>query len=667
MKIIKEAYNKFIKHRVRKRIEKRRNLRTFLKGCRRKSGGESGEQASDSSLSSDDHRSVKSFATFNDNAMSRSDRINITHLKKTMKESGMYKDCTDNFRQNRFPNMLSVPPGNVQENLQPRLNNTSVMSKNNRFKNGFLLPSQRFNASQLVAPPIPETLCVGPQIINSQIINEIQNGNQNTFNQNRDHTREPSQEAISEQEEIFSEITMMQKNNEPKSQRKRAFDEEDIPFNRKKNKLSTPVKKCINPNTFKPKQTARKPNSKGIVNDFVFTKPQLPVKKLVNVNSLNVKPQQVPVGKSKSFQTNGIISSKTQSPQNGSNSQQQETLISKSQAPVEVISQIQTSEETVYQSPEKLISKSSQPLDLEQQRTQNLPHNNYEKDQHEMTHSTTDMSMRPSFIKRKLFTQKVDESENTESLVSLQNQGPQSNIYSKIQNEKHKARKLVTQSCLSRDLEDDSNLLDLIHKIVPPDRMNLTTATNKSEIHINKSKPANSNKWDITEIITTNKNEELSDTYTDDEIFKNDETQQNQAKKKQNDVKENNKQNMNKNKPANNKNSPLKTIDKQSKLLLRKNCEKGEINKRSDKTDTNKTDMSMKTKNCLIMPSSPKVVLQKLSPQIVMQKEKVENLKSNNEQSSCGKDLYLLLLNIYSLLTMFFFPKIRCFQIVTRR
>lgn len=659
MQIIKEAYNKFIKRRVRKRIEKRRNLRTFLKGCRRLSGGESGDQASDSSLSSDDHRSVRSSktATFNHNANCSSSKINLMNLKKTMKESGMYRDCTEHLKQNRFLNMLSIPPGSMQEHLQSRLNNTSFVAKHGR--HGFILPSQRFNANQFVAPPpIPEMPRLGPQIFDNQITNGTQNANLNHFNKNRDYIREPSQEGTSEQEEIFSEITMMQKNSETKSQRKRVLEEENITFGRKKNKLSTPVTNVVNHDTLKPKQTVSKSNNQGNRSDFVFAKPQQPVKKPASVKNLNVKSLQVSCGKSKSLKMCSTIPSKTQTPQIVLNPQQQESLISESQAPVkEIIPQIQTPRETVYQSPEKIISKSSQPLDLEQQRNLNLPQNSYEKDQHEMTHSTTDISMRPSFIKRKLFTQKVDETENNGSSESFQTQSPQSNIYSKIHKEKNKARKLVTQSCLSRDLGDTSNLLDLIYKIVPPDRMNLTTVTNKSEIQMSKDKSANSDKWDITAIITTNKSEELSDTFTDDEIFKNDETKQNQAHNKQNYIKSNEKENV----IAKNKNnSTLKTVHKQckpvnSKIVIDNNikCSNKVLLKNSEKVETyKKSDSNNRTKNCPILPKSPKIILQKISPQIARQMENVKNLQSNNEPSTFkntnGKDTLSVMMSFWS-------------------
>lgn len=648
-----------MKHRVRNRIAKRRNLRTFLKGCRRVSGGESGDQASNSSISSDDHRSVRSCrtATFNDNATHSSSRISLMNLRKSMKESKMHRDCTEDLRQNRFRNMLSVPPRSMQEHLQPSLDNTSLMSKS--AKHGFPLPSQRFNANKFVALlSVPEQ--VASLQVDNQLTNGIQKGYRNDFNKN--HAKEPSQKPISEQDEIFSEISTMQKNHVTKSKRKRILEEDNITIsNRKKSKLSTPVKNVVKDNTLKPKQTFSISNNQGNQSDFVFPKPQQPVKKPTSVKNLNVKSQQVSSGQFKSLKGCGTIPSKTQTPQIiVSSPKQQEIVIAKSQTPVkEIISQIQTSKETVYQSPEKLISKLSQPLDLEQQR--NLPQNNYEKE-HEMTHSNIDVSMRPSFIKRKLFTQKVDETENSGSSESLQTQSPQSNIYSKIQKEKNKARKFVTQSCLSRDLGDNSNWLDLIHKIVPPDLINLTTATNKSEmqmnkskVQMNKSKSGNSNKWDITAIVTSNKNEELSDTYTDDEIFKTEETKQDHAKNKLNDVEKNyKKENVNRNQTANNKtSSTLKTVDKQckpnTKVVIDNNTNYNKVLlKNSEKTETcKKTETNNRTKKYPNMSNSCKVTLPKISPQISKQIENVQNLLSHNEPTvdkEGGKDLYFLLL-----------------------
>lgn len=132
------------------------------------------------------------------------------------------------------------------------------------------------------------------------------------------------------------------------------------------------------------------------------------------------------------------------------------------------------------------------------------------------TQNCTNVSMRPSFIKRKLFSQKANFSEqintSTDSLNSPQN--PNS-----VTKEKHKTRKLqqvLTQSCLNRDIQQDNNLLDLIHKIVPIDQMNITNQTNITDRHSN-NKSEDNDKWDVT---STNKNDDdLSETFTDEEIL----------------------------------------------------------------------------------------------------------------------------------------------------
>ncbi|CAK1552500.1 unnamed protein product [Leptosia nina] len=125
---------------------------------------------------------------------------------------------------------------------------------------------------------------------------------------------------------------------------------------------------------------------------------------------------------------------------------------------------------------EVLISKLSQPL---------VPNNNeaMEKEADSNPTETTlanDVSLKPSFIKRKLFTQKLDligpKSSGSDSAAP----SPQAKILPS--KEKNKARKLVaSQSCLNRDVPDDNNVLDLIHMIVPADQINSTSArTSKS-------------------------------------------------------------------------------------------------------------------------------------------------------------------------------------------
>ncbi|CAK1584424.1 unnamed protein product [Parnassius mnemosyne] len=131
-----------------------------------------------------------------------------------------------------------------------------------------------------------------------------------------------------------------------------------------------------------------------------------------------------------------------------------------------------------------------------------------------------DISMRPSFIKRKLFTQKLDVAENRNISDTSQTSSPQ--IKTNGYKERTKTRKLATsQSCLSRDvLVDDNNLLDLIHKIVPADQMNVTNATNKTGGVNRNSQVDPDDKWDVTSVISTCNDNDFSDTYTDEEVFK---------------------------------------------------------------------------------------------------------------------------------------------------
>lgn len=530
LRMIKEAYNKFMKRRIRKKIEKRRNMRLFLKGYRRKSGYDSGEQGSDSSISSDDWKSTAS-AMYKDNMSScRSTRTDLTDFRKRIKESNMYKDCTENFKQNAMKNLFAVPPANARDKLHATnalststVQNQQGFTQKDRFKNGFLLPSQRFNKS-VASVPIPER-------------DRLQ-GNQNTLKQNK-HTnngylntqKRVNNETDSDQEEIFSGVTGREKSihnvehqyDRITDQGKRSLEvEENSCSNRKRTKLSSPLKqqktngfikdgkgaqvsKSTNAKVIKDINSPKRDNvSKGSKdanskNDFEFIKPQLPARK--------------------------SAPAKTKEPK--------EKLISKSAPPLidAVIPQnIAQSETTTIPATQTNVSKEKQASAEEQPDvTQN---------------STSDLSMRPSFIKRKLFSQKMDVTERKNmSSDGINVNSPQTNVYSAIQKEKHKARKLVTnQSCLSRDVaQEDNNLLDLIHKIVPPDRMNVTNVTNKTSISTTVSSKNNpvedDDKWDVTSIISTCNNDDVSDTYTDEEIFGMDEKKK---KKKDDKVVKNN-------------------------------------------------------------------------------------------------------------------------------
>lgn len=530
---IKDAYNKFMKHRLRQRVEKRRNLRRFLKGFRRKSGGDSGDQASNSSLSSDDNRSTRSTRTriYKDSASSsRSTRTDIIDIRRTIRESSMYRDCTNNFKQGSLRNISPVPSTSFKENKVPeRQSNALIITQKDRFKNGFVLPSQRFNQS-----------------IASQSISENPSRWQKNYEKNIHCTKDApnkrrqqrNYDTDSEQEQIFSDVADIENSSckGDKSQGKRGLDDDYLRVSvEKKAKLSSPPNSNPKMKTSMSKQNMEKTSiskdgSKS--KDFEFAKPKFPIRKIgiaknqqksivrsprQNILKPNLITQPTETLTSKSLQLNDLMP--------GSSMQQPKETLTLTKPPVVPVTK------SGDQPLEQLISKSLQPLDALECPLQvpKLSHNNIYHDKEqcnalEITQlSNTNLSMRPSFIKRKLFTQKVDVADNKNaSSNSLQADSPQSNIYSDIQKEKHKTRKLVTsQSCLNRDmLRDESNLLDLIHKIVPADQMNLTTATNRTEIHNNKSKPAHAaDKWDVSTVISTCKDGEESDTYTDEEIF----------------------------------------------------------------------------------------------------------------------------------------------------
>ncbi|XP_049876786.1 uncharacterized protein LOC126374295 [Pectinophora gossypiella] len=539
--IIKEAYHKFLKGRVRRRVEKKRNLRMFMKGFRRKSGGDSGDQASDSSISSDDCRSTRTSrsAFYKENTSScRSTRTDLSDFRRTMKESNMFRDCTDSFRKNSFKSVLSQRPPSVKDiNSAQNQQNTTVAAQKDRFKSGFLLPSQRFNQS-VASMSIPEK----PE--------SIQRANENEFagnsKQNDKPVRNPASD--SEQDEIFGEVTVMEKTSHNRSAKRNLDDVVPVP-DKKRSKLSSPQ----NSNS-KQKTPNLKINAKQKSKDFVFAKPKLPIKKPVSVNHqknlLKSTSQQLekPVSNSQPVPTNRILH--TPEPKTKSSKDVPEHPVEKVLA-------------SSQQLAEKFIKKSSQTSEIVPNPVTTLSQDTaHEKDPcPNVEHSTTDMSMRPSFIKRKLFSQKVDVAEKNSSKDNLQIDSPQTNIYSKIQKEKNKARKLVTtQSCLSRDVADDSNLLDLIHKIVPPDRMNMTTATNRSEIQNNKSKPANADKFDITSIVPVCNDGDMSDTYTDEEIFGADE---NEKQKRQSQIIEDKPQTVEKEVQEHVNNNQNRTVAKQ--------------------------------------------------------------------------------------------------------
>ncbi|RVE43762.1 hypothetical protein evm_011611 [Chilo suppressalis] len=485
LKMIKDAYNKLMKRRVRKRIEKRRNMRVFLKGNRRKSGYDSGEQGSNSSVSSDDCRSTHS-VMYRDNMSScRSTKTDIADFKQSIRESNMYKDCTSTLRNSAFRNIIPVPPAsNNRYNDQVRTQNLPIPNQKERFKNSFLLPSQRFDKS-VASFPIPE--CDGNQVKPTSWVSQ-QSGQMDI----QSKLRNDNCVTDSDQEEIFSEVTVRENSihnpvlpQTKVSEKKRclALEENECSSN-KRTKLSSPEKlnksnnitKTKSGNVLKDNKNTKEMNKNKKADDFQFLKPQFPIRK-------------------------------------SGTSKFKDKLISKSAEPLTDSSIL----------PQNAISKNANQIEHTSLSPENDSKTDKNIDDETMPHSNSDMSMRPSFIKRKLFSQKMDvtERKNLSSEV-LNVNSPQTNVYSAIQREKNKARKVVTnQSCLNREVQDDNNLLDLIHKIVPPDQMNITNMTNKtsSKLSHEDNKNDEDDKWDVTSIISTCNKDDISETYTDEEIF----------------------------------------------------------------------------------------------------------------------------------------------------
>nr|XP_026493992.1 uncharacterized protein LOC113399143 [Vanessa tameamea] len=559
LRMIKEAYNKFMKNRVRKKIEKRRNLKLFLKGNRKRSGEDSGEQGSDSSISSDDCRSSRTILHKENIPRSIHRPLkthDLSHFRTSIKESNMYKDCTNNFKQNSLRNIVAVTSLRQNHIPQENIENTSVVMLKERFKKGssFLLPSQRFNKSTVMSNEVSLTNFIPFNNINkdNHCIVTAENINHDTD---------------SDKEEIFSQnitrdVISQQNSNQ---QRKRVLEvEETNASDRKRNKITmSPIKRndCIS-------------NDINIQkNDFNFKKPQMPIRK-----TSIAKKDQIP-----------------------------EILIAKSRQPLTGSLEIELPIDKLSQPQHKLHNPEDRhALELQNKYLQNTELEPDCSNQAEITYnSTTDVSMKPSFLKRKLFTQKLDVAESKNmSNDNLAIHSPQNTIYSACR-EKNKVRKLVSsQSCLSRDVGDD-NVLDLIHKIVHPDQMNITAATNRKDL--GKSNHENDDKWDVASVISMCNNDEGSDTYTDEEIFKNTE----------NSKKTNNKQ----------VNNSLLTTDKQT----------------TAKCKVNDVQVKPKNQDKKLTPQC-KVVIQKLQlkPNHCNDNNKLHETQCHNKRtvSSCVKSFW---------------------------
>ncbi|CAH0590197.1 unnamed protein product [Chrysodeixis includens] len=509
LKVIKDAYHRLMKQRVRKRIEKRRNMRLFMKGNRRRSGYDSGEQGSNSSISSDDCRSVKT--SYKENMSTTRSTGMLTDFRKPATENRL-KDFSTNARQNTFKNMFSMGSSsnsitqNYNTSVMPKQSNTMPTQKE-RFKNGFLLPSQRFNQS-VASTVIPET-SEKPQRTTEDNV-------KNHYTQNKQNNKNVT--SGSEDEQIFSETVRENStyNFEPLGKRTLDSDDESSLPEKKKSKLSSPRNAQRNKRTTpKPKNTNPLPNT----SNFEFAVPSLPVRK--------------------------------------SRPKVQEQLIAKSAQPLTgFLEPVPNNKET---------SEIPQPFYEEKS-------NNNQTGLAETTQNS-DVSQRPSFIKRKLFTQKLDVADKAN--LSDGTSSPHSNVYT-LQKEKNKARKLVTnQSCLNRDVNEDNNLLDLIHKIVPAERMNITNQSSVSQVSqakidvTNKSKKDIEDKWDVTSVISMCNEDDVSDTFTDEEVFVQDVTK---ISKTNNDViRKEQEKNCNVNvKPSEPKVPHNKQVPRDCKIVLQK-------------------------------------------------------------------------------------------------
>ncbi|XP_045502171.1 uncharacterized protein LOC123699290 [Colias croceus] len=450
LRIIKDAYQKLMRNKVRKRIEKRRNLKLFLRGVRRKSGYDSGEQGSDSSLSSDDGRSVKTSVSYrNAFPIQQLNRIDESLLRTSLKETDIYNDCTDNIKQNTLRNVFPVYPKPVNKKpshiensieMQKGLDNPNgTMTLKDRFTTGFLLPSQRFNKSKPnVTIDKSKNGTILPKTTEQIMYKQTQNINV---------------QSHSDDEQIFPEKSVRANGNSNLDlQKKRLMDEEESISERKRSKIDN--------NFVQSDKRNDNQHSDFDDNDFMFKKPSMPVRKSNKTQKHNVT----------------------------------EVLISKSS--------------------QQLTQKMNQDSDSHTKNLQDLDSDN--NNQTVISQNSSDVSMKPSFIKRKLFTQKLDLLENKNLNSDLAAPSPQTK--SNVCKEKNKTRKLVTsQSCLSRDVVDDeNNVLDLIHKIVPADQMNLTTASNK---RTNKSNKVPDDNWDVASVVSQCNSADGSDTYTDEEIF----------------------------------------------------------------------------------------------------------------------------------------------------
>ncbi|VVC88638.1 unnamed protein product, partial [Leptidea sinapis] len=430
--MIKEAFSKKMRKTGRKRIERRKKMNMLIRTLKNKCGYDSGELGSDSSLSSDEGKSVMSAVGYMKNDVQIKQRQKCDALRSTIRNSGLYNDCTDSLKNNSFRNTIQHIDNSDEHSTQNRhrvsegdVNRSkSLTILKERFNKGFQLPVQRFQNSS--------TIWEKDYNKSFQKKNKL-SANSNNFE--------------GEDEQIFPNISY--KNN----------------YNEKSN---------LNENYSIPenKRTKIDSSNNNQLDEIahIFKKPKMLEKSLKQSN-----------GK-------GTV---------------KEVLISKSNGPLNGIS----------------LRSSCQTSNLQNQSfTDDLVDTENHKE------NETSVSMKPSFMRRKLFTHKLD---NLDKQNPIDLPSPSPNNKKVIG--KNKTRKLVSsQSCLSRDPENDSNVMDLINKIVTPEEINSTV--NKTNINYNNML-TNDDKLDVMSVISVCKSGAESDTFTDEEIFATQKTSHNEKTK----------------------------------------------------------------------------------------------------------------------------------------
>lgn len=403
-----------------------------------------GDQGTDTSLSNDDNDSIRSTrnSIFKENISSvcKSTKAYSTTSQKSRPKS-IYSGRSAHFRQNTKLNIHSL-------NISSNLPNNSQMEKfsnqtlqKDRFQNGHLYPSQRFNR-WIADTAITENMSKAQPTITCGV-NMGQKFNENLTVDNLT--------SKTNHEELFSEIPVEKNSNRKESCKRKLEEDSSTAMTSKKRPKLSPIKKITNTKVTQNTKVSGKDKTSG----FCFVKPSLPVTKTSKTKTV-------------------------------------EKLVSKSADTFVDIAP--TPEVNIAQDVDEPVNKSfSEPTE----------------------NSTNNVSTRPSFIKRKLFTQNLDVAENKN--ISFDNVNSPVNSSSQLQKQKNKIRKFVSnQSCLDRDVSQETNVIDLIHKIVTPSQMN---STNQNNVAIHGNKEEKRNEWDVDLIMSGCQDTQGSDTYTDEDIF----------------------------------------------------------------------------------------------------------------------------------------------------